>query len=162
MNDKMKPPTGGGCPGTAMRQFEAQVKNEARGNTESQSQLAQWPVQLELVPPNAPYFKDADLAITADCVPFAYGEFHRDFLKGRPIGVACPKHDHPEKFILKMVDIFKQSRPGSVEVLVMEVPCCNGLVQATRIAREQAGVDIPIRVTTIGVRGENFGTRELD
>ena len=97
MDELNKIPPTGGCPGSAMRQFNspASEQNNDSSQTESQpSQLAQWPVQLMLVPPHAPYFKDAELVLTADCVPFAYADYHKDYLKGRPIAVACPKLDN--------------------------------------------------------------------
>lgn len=158
MTEFKKPPFAA-CPGSAQRQFEVPTSDN---NTESRpSQLAQWPVQLMLVAPNAPYFKNAELVLTADCVPFAYADYHKDFLKGRPIAVACPKLDNLEFYIEKLAELFRVSELKGVEVLVMEVPCCSGLVQATRIARQKAGMDFPVKITTIGVRGENFGTKEI-
>lgn len=150
----------GGCPGSAMRQFQAPAKADS-SNEKTPSQLAQWPIQLMLVPPNAPYFQNAELALTADCVPFAYADYHRDYLKGRPIAVACPKLDNLEFYIEKLADIIKLNKLKGIEVLVMEVPCCSGLYQAAKMARTKAGVDLPIKVTTIGVRGENFGSQTV-
>ena len=161
MNENNKMPPGGGCPGSASRQFSPQSSNQ-NSSTESQpSQLAQWPVQLMLVPPHAPYFQGAELVLTADCVPFAYADYHKDFLKGRPIAVACPKLDDLEFYVEKLTEIIKVSKLSSIEVMVMEVPCCNGLIHAAQQAREKAGTDIPIKVTTIGVRGENFGSKQI-
>ena len=128
---------------------------------ESESRLKQWPVQLMLVPTHASYFTGADLAITADCVPFAHGNFHEEFLKDRPLVVGCPKLDNVHVYVDKLAEIFALHNLRSAEVLVMEVPCCHGLVQVAVAAREKAGVKTPIRVTTIGVRGENLGTREV-
>lgn len=147
-----------GCPGAAMQSFDAPAS--AEGSTEkTPSQLAQWPVQLMLVPPNAPYFKEAELALTADCIPFAYADFHRDYLAGRPIAIACPKLDNLEFYVEKLTEIIKLNNLKGMEVLVMEVPCCSGLVQAAQMARSNSGIDLPIKVTTIGVRGEDFGTK---
>lgn len=149
----------GGCPGSAMRQFSPPPsESEKTDQSVPASQLAQWPIQLTLVPPNAPYFQDADLAVTADCVPFAYANFHQEFLKGRPIVVGCPKLDDLQSYVDKLTAIFQANKLKSVEVLLMEVPCCNGLAQATKMAIVNAGVDLPLKVTTIGVRGENFGS----
>lgn len=161
MDNNQKP--SGGCPGSAVRQFDAPAAqtSDNTNNTPAPSQLAQWPIQLMLVPPAAPYFKNADLALTADCIPFAYADFHKDYLKGRPIAVACPKLDDLEFYIEKLTEIIKVASLKSIEVLVMEVPCCGGLVHAAKLAKEKSGVDIPIKVTTIGVRGENFGTEVL-
>lgn len=165
MNNEHKPSLPGNCPGSAMRQFSAPADlNQPSGDTTpapTPSQLTQWPVQLMLVPTNAPYFQNAELALTADCVPFAYADFHNDYLKGRPIAVACPKLDDLEFYIKKLTEIIKVSSLKSIELLIMEVPCCSGLVYAARLARDKSGIDIPIKVTTIGVRGENFGTQVI-
>ncbi len=167
-----------GCPGTASQQWEVEsresnervqedilnrsVRSDARPAPNVESELRQWPVQLMLVPTTAAYFKEADLAITADCVPFAYGNFHQDFLKGRPLVVGCPKLDDAQHYVDKLAEIFALNNLRSIEILVMEVPCCSGLVQITQLAKDRAGVATPIKVTTIGVRGETFGTEELD
>lgn len=117
------------------------------------SALRQWPVQLALVPPFAPYLAGADILITADCVPFAYGNYHRDFLDGRAVLVGCPKLDNLRAYMEKMTEIFRTAAPRSVTVLNMEVPCCFGIAQAARMAMEAAGRDTPVRVVTIGVDG---------
>jgi len=163
------------CPGSASRQFTpaaeipsvqsnlpAVDQNAGLGGRPAmQSQLGQWPVQLMLVPTHAGYFKEADLAITADCVPFAFADFHETFLKGRPLVVGCPKLDNAQVYVDKLAEILALHNLKGAEILVMEVPCCSGLVQITEAAREKAGVRTPLRVTTIGVRGENMGTREI-
>ena len=163
MDIKNNMPPGGGCPGSAMRQFDSQASQEnINSNTKSQpSQLAQWPVQLMLIPPHAPYFKEAELVLTADCVPFAYADYHKDYLKGRPIAVACPKLDNLQLYVEKLTEMIKLNNFKVIEVMVVEVPCCNGLFQAAVQARQAAGVDLTIKVTTIGVRGEFFGTKEI-
>ncbi len=153
-----------GCPGSAARQFQPAAdltQPEAKNQAASPSQLGQWPVQLMLVPTHAAWLTGADLAITADCVPFAYADFHNKFLKGRPLVVGCPKLDNPHIYIEKLAEIFSLHNLKGAEVIVMEVPCCSGLVQIALAAREQAGVKTPIRVTTIGVRGELLGTQEM-
>lgn len=158
-------PPGGGCPGSQMKQFDSAASEKpatTENNSEKQpSQLAQWPVQLMLVPPQAPYFKDAELVLTADCVPFAYADYHKDYLKGRPIAVACPKLDNLQLYVEKLTQMIKINNFKAIEVMVMEVPCCNGLFQAAVMARQNAGTETPIKVTTIGVRGEVFGTKTM-
>lgn len=162
MVDSSKNNVPAGCPGSAMRQFSPPPADSKQTDQPvPASQLAQWPIQLTLVPPNAPYFADADLAITADCVPFAYADFHQEFLRGRPIVVGCPKLDDLQSYVDKLTAIFQSSKLKSVEVLLMEVPCCNGLAQATRMAIVNAGVDLPMKVTIIGVRGENLGSNSI-
>lgn len=172
MSEKQLP--AGGCPGSAPRQFQTQMSTCKLPGEDSEreqsrnsgpagsnpSALGQWPVQLTLVPPTAPYFQNADLVVTADCVPFAYADYHRDFLKGKAIVIGCPKLDNLQSYVDKLTEIFSANQLKSVEVLLMEVPCCSGLAQATKIAKERAGADFPLKVTTIGVRGENFGCSE--
>jgi ferredoxin len=160
-----------GCPGSAARQWTDSPKQIQDGPSRDcafmpppakrKSELRQWPVQLTLVSPSAPYFKNANLVIAADCVPFAYPDFHKDFLSGRALVVGCPKLDDLQSYVVKLTEIFKVNNIKSVEVLLMEVPCCGGIAQATRIAREQAGKDFPVRATVIGVQGTDLRSREL-
>ncbi|MGQ9630210.1 MAG: ATP-binding protein [bacterium] len=117
------------------------------------SVLSQWPVQLMLVPPDAPYFQGADLLVAADCVPFAYAGFHRDFLRGRAIVVGCPKLDDPQFYIEKLTEIFRRSNIRSVSVIHMEVPCCFGLSHIVQRALENSGEDIPYEDINIGIDG---------
>lgn len=142
----------GGCPGSMIRQFN-KVKDEGE-DVKVSSKLKQWPVQLTLVPVTAPYLKKADLLITADCVPFAYGNYHNDFLKDRAVVVGCPKLDNIEYYTEKLTDIIKLNDLESITVLKMEVPCCSGMMFAAKTARDRAGSDIPIKVVTIGIEGD--------
>lgn len=144
-----------GCPSSKAMQFEAPRTVAATGRTASSpSELTQWPVQLKLVPVNAPYFENADLLIAADCVPFAYPDFHRDFLKGRAVVVGCPKLDDIQLYREKLAAIFRENSIKSVTVPFMEVPCCFGLVKATEDAIEASGKSIPFKKVRIGIRGE--------
>lgn len=115
--------------------------------------LRQWPVELSLVSPMAPWLRDADLLVTADCVPFAYANYHRDFLAGRALVVACPKLDDIQAHAAKLKAIFETARPRSVLVLQMEVPCCGGIVRATEWAMQAAGSTAPMEVVTITTDG---------
>ncbi len=139
------------CPGTAARAFTAAAE---QGRTGQPSALGQWPVQLTLVPPNAPYFQGADLLVTADCVPFAYADYHADLLAGKAVVVGCPKLDDTEFYADKLAAILAASDIRSLTVAIMEVPCCGGLVRVVERALEQSGKDIPVEIVTIGVRGE--------
>jgi NAD-dependent dihydropyrimidine dehydrogenase PreA subunit len=146
---------GGGCPGTKVMSLPAQ----SRPATEDepgvrQSRLGQWPVQLKLVPVNAPFFEDADLLIAADCVPFAYGDFHKDFLDGKALLVGCPKLDDNEYYTDKLTEIFRTASIRSITVVRMEVPCCGGIESAAKRALVASGKNIPCTVVTIGVKGE--------
>ena len=142
----------GGCPGTRVM-----VVTAPQSNAESAarpSRLAQWPVQLHLVPVNAPFFRDADLLIAADCVPFAYAGFHEDFLKGKAVVIGCPKLDDNRFYLEKLTEIFRSSTIRSVTVVRMEVPCCGGIVMAAKQALAASGKDIPLTEITIGIKGE--------
>ena len=144
-----------GCPSSRAMHFKSpEAKGVASPNTSSVSQLTQWPVQLKLVPINAPYFQDADLLIAADCVPFAYPDFHRDFLKGKAVVVGCPKLDDVQLYKEKLTEIFKANSIKSITVPYMEVPCCFGLVKATEDAIAASGRNIPLKKVKIGIRGD--------
>jgi NAD-dependent dihydropyrimidine dehydrogenase PreA subunit len=152
---------GGGCPGSRAVSF-APVPVTAAAETAGSpaarpSQLAQWPVQLHLVPTSAPYFQDADLLITADCVPFAYADYHRDFLAGKSVVIGCPKLDDNNAYLVKLTEIFRVSRIKSITVLKMEVPCCGGIAVAAQQALAASGKEIPFKVVTISIRGEVVG-----
>lgn len=145
-----------GCPGTMVRDFRKEKKAEAKVSIVSaSSQLQQWPIQLQLVSPLASYFKDADLAIVADCVPFSYPNFHQRFLKGKALVIFCPKLDKTlDIYLEKLVAIFKQNNIKSITLVHMEVPCCFGLVSLVQEALKQSGKNIIIKDYTISVGGE--------
>ena len=118
------------------------------------SRLAQWPIQLHLLPPTAPFFQDADVVLAADCAPFAYADFQEDLLKGKALAIACPKLDDTEPYVDKLVAMITQSNIKSLTVVHMEVPCCNGLIFMAREAIAKSGRDIPLQTVCIGIRGE--------
>jgi len=146
------------CPGSASQVLQRGGATPTPADSEEvgtiQAQLGQWPVQLHLVPVDAPYFQDADLLIAADCVPFAFADFHRKFLKGRALVVGCPKLDDVEAYRTKLTEIFRQNDIRMVEVAHMEVPCCFGLVQLVQAALQDSGKPIPLVLTRVGIRGE--------
>ena len=145
-----------GCPSTTVAQFESQATaGVAPGTVPYQPpMLRQWPVQLSLVPPTAPFLQGTDLLLVADCVPFAYAGFHQDFLKDHSLLVACPKLDDFPAHLKKLTDILSHSPVKNLTVVHMEVPCCFGLVQMAKQAILASGRDIPFREVTVGVRGE--------
>jgi ferredoxin len=143
------------CPSAQMLQWKDDKKAPAE-KVKSESQLRQWPIQLHLVPPSAPYFQNADLVIVADCVPFAYADFHQDFLKEKAIAIGCPKLDQVDAYIEKIAQIIKTAKPKSIKVVHMEVPCCFGLINLVKQAMAQAGQDIPLETVKIGIRGEKL------
>lgn len=146
---------GGGCPGSAMRQMHrpAPVAPAAGTSGSMQSQLGHWPVQLMLVPPAAPFLREADILLCADCVPFALPDFHSRYLAGRPVLVGCPKFDDSDHYLNKLIEMFKTAHPKRVTVLRMEVPCCGGLAWLAQEARQAAGLDFPLEIHTIGIQG---------
>lgn len=133
-----------GCPGTRLKNLEPEAPTEGH----CPSQLRQWPVQIKLVPIQAPWFENADILVAADCTAFAYGDFHRDFLRGKILLVGCPKLDEGD-YSEKLTRIFTANTIRSIHVLRMEVPCCGGLERAVRTAMANSGKEIPIQVTTI-------------
>jgi Pyruvate/2-oxoacid:ferredoxin oxidoreductase delta subunit len=144
-----------GCPSSRAMHFKIpEAKSGSTSTTPAVSQLTHWPVQLKLVPVNAPYFLDADLLIAADCVPFAYADFHRDFLKGKAVVVGCPKLDDIQFYKEKLTEIFRTNTIKSITLPYMEVPCCFGLVKATEDALAASGKNIPLKKVKIGIRGD--------
>jgi len=148
----------GGCPSARMFQWDEPQQAQTQPAVAIRSELRQWPVQLHLVPPTAPYFKNADLVIAADCVPFAYANFHQEFLKGdgKALAIGCPKLDDTGAYLQKLTQIVALNHPKSITIVNMEVPCCFGLVRLVQQAIQQAGVDVPVNVTTISIRGEKL------
>jgi Pyruvate/2-oxoacid:ferredoxin oxidoreductase delta subunit len=158
----MAPSAGHQCPGSMMRALGGRpappVGEGDSGATPLPSELSNWPVQLALVPPFAPVLRGADLLLTADCVPFAYADFHRTFLRGgRPVLIACPKLDDVGPYVEKLAQIFQTAQPKSLTIVRMEVPCCGGLARAAAQAQEMAGSRVPIREVIVGIQGDLRG-----
>jgi hypothetical protein len=124
------------------------------------SELINWPVQLTLVPPRAPYLRHADLLLVADCVPFAYADFHRRFLRDRPVIIGCPKLDQPEFYVEKLAEILRVAEPKSLTVVHMEVPCCSGLTHIAEHALAETESLIPLEDVVVGIRGEVLASSE--
>lgn len=145
-----------GCPGSAARSIP---RDEPRSGSRQPSgtgpsELRQWPVQLALLNPTAPYFENADLLVSADCVPFAYPGFHEEFLKGRILIIFCPKLDSDiEGYIEKLAAIFTQHTIRSITILHMEVPCCGGVRYVVEQAHAKAGAKIPVEEKTVTIDG---------
>jgi Pyruvate/2-oxoacid:ferredoxin oxidoreductase delta subunit len=144
----------GGCPGSRAQAFAPAVP-VANAATEEPSQLRHWPVQLHQVPPTAPFFADADVLLAADCVAYAVGGFHSRFLAGRSLAIACPKLDsHQEVYLEKLRAMVEQGGIRSLTVMVMEVPCCGGLVRLVQQAVAGARRQVPVSCVVVGVRGD--------
>ena len=143
-----------GCPGTLSQSFAPQPPTETSVQKASPSQLANWPVQLKLVPPDAPYLRGAELLLVADCVPFSLADFHGRILKGKPVVVGCPKLDDGDFYTKKLSEILQNSSPKSLTVVHMEVPCCSGLVRIAEAALALSDKEIPFKELTVSIRGE--------
>ncbi len=142
-----------GCPGTRARSLRRDAAEAVCRSETVSSQLAQWPCQIKLVPVHAPYFDGAELLIAADCTAYAYGNIHRDFMKGRITLIGCPKLDEGD-YAEKLTQILADNDVRSVTVLRMEVPCCCGLENAVKRALAASGKRIPWQVVTICTDGK--------
>jgi ferredoxin len=152
------------CPGSRMLDLRSEVEAPASTVVSGlqPSALRHWPVQLHLVSPSAPYFRGADLLLAADCVAFAVGDFHRTHLSGRSLAIACPKLDaHQEVYLDKLVAFIDQAEIASLTVMVMQVPCCGGLVQLALRAAQLAARAVPLRYLVVGVHGDVLDTGPL-
>jgi NAD-dependent dihydropyrimidine dehydrogenase PreA subunit len=147
-----------GCPGTMAKQMD---KKSESADGDVSGQLAQWPVQLTLLSPQAPYFKNADLMLTADCVPFAMGDFHSKLLKGKAIAIGCPKLDDSQPYIEKMAEIIKLNSLQSLSVVHMVVPCCSGLTHIAKEAVKLSGTGISFTDITIDLDGSIKSTETI-
>lgn len=141
------------CPSARVLHWEKK-EEEAAERVKISSELRQWPIQLRLVPPHAPYFQNADLILVADCVPFVDANFHADFLKGKAIAIGCPKLDDLDAYVTKVTQILESSDIKSLKVIHMEVPCCYGLLHIAQRALSQNGKDIPFESVIVGIKGE--------
>ena len=146
---------GSGCPGSKAMVFEKEESKESIGVGDTRSQLRQWPVQLHLLSPHAPYFENADLLLAADCVAFAMGNFHSGYLKDKTLAIACPKLDSSqESYIEKLVAMIDESKINTITCMIMEVPCCSSLLRLAKEAVNRANRNVPIKAITVGLQGE--------
>ncbi|HWS29585.1 MAG TPA: 4Fe-4S binding protein [Clostridia bacterium] len=141
-----------GCPGTSARAVSRPKASQAPSTAEAQSELMQWPVQIKLVPVNAPYFDGANLLVAADCTAFAYGDFHRKFIKNHIALIGCPKLDEGD-YAEKLTAILANNNIKSVKVVRMEVPCCGGIENAVKRALQASGKFLPWQVVTVSTDG---------
>jgi NAD-dependent dihydropyrimidine dehydrogenase PreA subunit len=150
-----------GCPSSQIQTLKPSAAcEEANQPIRAQgagSALSHWPVQIRLVPPTAPFLKGADLLVVSDCAPVVYPNFQRDFVEGRVVMVGCPKFDDAPEYIEKFADIFKVADIKSVTVLVMEVPCCQGMPVIVEKGMEAANKKIPVEKVVVGVKGDIIG-----
>ena len=144
-----------GCPGAKAIDFSKREISEEEQIGERPSQLRQWPIQLHLVPPMAPYFQGADVLLAADCVAYALSGFHNDYLKGKSLAIACPKLDHDrEIYVQKITALIDQAKVNTLTVMIMEVPCCSALLQIAKDGAARASRKIPIKLIVVSLQGE--------
>ena len=143
-----------GCPSSQIQTF---IPTGVKGG--GPSNLSHWPVQIHLIQPHAPFLKDADLLVAADCTTIACANFHQDYLKDKVVMMGCPKFDDGEAYIQKFTDIFKAAEIKSITVLIMEVPCCSGLPTMIERAMGAANKEIPMETLVISTRGEVLKNR---
>jgi NAD-dependent dihydropyrimidine dehydrogenase PreA subunit len=143
-----------GCPGTKVMDFSGS-KEQIIEQGERNSQLRQWPVQLHLVPTTASYFQGKDVVLAADCVAYAMADFHKDYLKGKSLAIACPKLDSEQEiYVEKITALINEAKINTLTVMIMEVPCCAGLLTMAKRVREQSERKVPIKQVTVGIKGE--------
>ena len=143
-----------GCPGSRTMTFPKDGGTEAPSGVVP-SQLRQWPIQLHLVSPQAPYFQGADVVLAADCVPFAMGDFHSRFLKGKALAIACPKLDGDQEiYVEKVRGLFEESKINTLTVAIMQVPCCRGLLGLAVEALKLSSRKVPVKAVIVSLQGE--------
>ena len=148
------------CPGSMAVDLSQKPETENEPQIRVSPELRNWPVQLQLLNPNAPYFKNADLLISADCAPFAYANFHQEFLKDKVLIILCPKLDKTiDMYVDKLAEIFEKQDVNSISIVHMEVPCCSGIEVIVQRALEKAQKDIPVKDYTISISGGIIQTK---
>ena len=150
---KQQPARPSMCPSAKMQSLQPKPAGTF-GGARNGSALSHWPVQIRLVPPTAPFLKDADLLVAADCAAVSSPNFHADYLQGKVVMMGCPKFDDTTPYFDKFVDIFQNNAPRSITILRMEVPCCGGLPTLVLNALKQSGSDIPVKIITLSTSGE--------
>lgn len=146
---------GGGCPGSRSQSFKPVSVSDSSANGDIPSALAQWPVQMHLINPGASHFQQSDFVLAADCVAYSLGNFHGKYLKGKTLGIACPKLDqNKEIYQQKIIRLIEEAKINTITVIIMEVPCCGGLLQLAMNAAQQANRKVPVKTVTVGIQGE--------
>jgi hypothetical protein len=145
----------GGCPGSRVMDFRRNEAREEAPVAKAQSQLRQWPIQFHLVSPTAPYYQGADVLLTADCVAYALGSYHTDYLKGKSLAIACPKLDQGQEiYTAKIKSWFEDAKINTLTVLIMQVPCCMGLAHLAKEALANSERKVPVKTVVVGLQGE--------
>ena len=144
-----------GCRGSSMKDFRKKDEGLKEVGGKRQSELRQWPIQLHLVSPEAPYYEKADVLLSADCVAYTAGDFHKDYLKGKSIAIACPKLDEGQDvYVEKIKSFIDDAKINTLTVMTMQVPCCAGLVAMAEEALHSAKRKIPIKSIVLSLQGD--------
>lgn len=157
------PPEFSGCPGAKTIDFGEKQESAEKQKPTSKiiSQLRQWPIQMHLISPTAPYYQDKDVLLAADCVAYALGAFHSDYLKGKSIAIACPKLDEGQEiYVEKIKSWLEDAKINTLTVLIMEVPCCRGLLSLVQQALEESKRKVPLKYIVVSLRGEILNNGE--
>lgn len=146
----------GGCPGSRSTVLErTEIHQDGLAIAATPSELGHWPVQMHLINPAAPFYRNADVVIAADCTAFAMGSFHRDYLKGRSLAIACPKLDsNMEVYVEKIRQMADHAQANTFTVIIMQVPCCRGLLHMVQTALSQARRKVPVKTVVVSIEGE--------
>jgi NAD-dependent dihydropyrimidine dehydrogenase PreA subunit len=147
----------GGCPGARTIDFNENNEHTSADTSgmNQPSELRQWPVQMHLISPNAPYFQGKDVLIAADCVAFSMGNFHRDYLKGKSLAIACPKLDSDQEIYQEKIKaLIDEAKVNTITVMIMQVPCCGGLLGITKAAAAEAKRKVPVKAIVVSLKGE--------
>ncbi len=151
----LEPPAHSACPGARAMELHRSKGDDVSEEGHRPSELSHWPVQLHLIPPMAPHFRGTDVLLSADCVAYSFGDFHKDLLKGRTLTIACPKLDQGQDIYAdKLTALIDHAEIASLTVAIMEVPCCRGLLMLAQKAASQAERKIPITLKVVGIGGE--------
>lgn len=144
-----------GCPGSKTMDLREKDSKEETPSATIKSQLRQWPIQMHLVSPTAPYFMGADVVLAADCVAYSYGNFHNDYLKGKAVGIACPKLDSDQEvYVEKIKGWIEDAKINTLTILIMQVPCCYGLLRLTEEAVQSANRKVPVKSIVLSIQGD--------
>ncbi len=149
------PHASGGCPGSQAMSFAKRENNQPQDSTRRPSKLGHWPIQMHLISPHAPHYKGADVLLAADCVAFSMGDFHRDFLDGKALAIACPKlDDGKDVYVAKIKALIDEAKIDTLTVMMMQVPCCSGLLRLAQQAADEAQRKVPIKTIVVSLEGE--------
>jgi len=148
--------SGGGCPGSQAMSFAPQgITLDEEEQVSGKSALKQWPVQMHLINPQASYFQNSDVLVAADCVAFSLGNFHQKWLKDKTVAIACPKLDSDmDVYLTKLISLIDDAKINTMTVMIMQVPCCGGLLQMVQTAAQNASRKVPVKAVVVGIQGE--------